>query len=79
LKVTISWIDPQYNINFQSVSDVFNNRTSRLVNDLDVRIIDTTNNTIYYPWKLNANSPMTPATKADNTVDNVEQVVLDVR
>jgi len=77
LKVTISWIDPQYNINFQSVSDVFNNRTSKLVNDLDVRIIDTTNNTVYYPWKLNANSPMTPATKADNTVDNVEQVVLD--
>ncbi|PJJ66589.1 S8 family peptidase [Chryseobacterium geocarposphaerae] len=77
LKVTISWIDPQYNINFQSVSDVFNNRTSRLVNDLDVRIIDTTDNTVYYPWRLNANSPMTPATKADNTVDNVEQVVLD--
>ncbi|KIC61323.1 S8 family peptidase [Chryseobacterium taiwanense] len=77
LKVTISWIDPHYTPSFQSVSDVFNNRTSRLINDLDVRVIDTTNNTIYYPWKLNANSPMTPATKADNNVDNVEQVVID--
>ncbi|MEY8758965.1 S8 family peptidase [Chryseobacterium tongliaoense] len=77
LKVTISWTDPQYNTNFQFVTDVFNNRTSKLINDLDLRIIDTTNNTVYYPWKLNANSPMTPATKADNTVDNVEQVVLD--
>ncbi len=77
LKVTISWIDPQYTTNFQSVADVSNNRTSKLINDLDLRIIDTTNNTIYYPWKLNANSPMTPATKADNTVDNVEQVVVD--
>lgn len=77
LKVTISWLDPKYTPNYQFVSDVFNNRTSKLINDIDLRIIDTTTNTIYYPWKLDANSPMTPATKADNTVDNVEQVVID--
>ncbi|UMQ41918.1 S8 family peptidase [Chryseobacterium sp. Y16C] len=77
LKVTISWLDPKYTPNYQFVSDVYNNRTSKLINDIDLRIIDTTNNTIYYPWKLEANSPMTPATKADNTVDNVEQVVID--
>lgn len=77
LKVTISWLDPKYNPQYQYVTDVFNNRTSKLINDIDLRIVDTTNNTIYYPWKLDANSPMTPATKADNTVDNVEQVVID--
>ncbi|REC46100.1 MULTISPECIES: S8 family peptidase [Chryseobacterium] len=77
LKVTISWIDPKYTPNYQFVSDVFNNRTSKLINDLDLRIIDLTTNTVYYPWKLDANSPLTPATKADNTVDNVEQVVID--
>ncbi len=77
LKVTVSWTDPQYTPNYQFVSDVYNNRTSKLINDLDVRIIDTTNNTMYYPWKLDANNPMTPATKADNKVDNVEQVVID--
>ncbi|WP_223558674.1 S8 family peptidase [Chryseobacterium lathyri] len=78
LKVTISWIDPEYVIPANLTwADAYNNRASRLVNDLDLRIIDTTNNTIYYPWKLNAISPMTPATKADNTVDNVEQVVID--
>lgn len=77
LKATISWIDPEYEPNYQLVSDVYNNRTSKLINDLDLRIIDLTTNTIYYPWKLNANSPLTPATKADNTVDNVEQVVID--
>lgn len=78
LKVTISWIDPAYIIPGNLTwNDAYNNRSSRLVNDLDLRIIDTTNNTVYYPWKLNANSPMTPATKADNTVDNVEQVVID--
>jgi len=77
LKVTITWLDPKYSPNYQYVSDVFNNRTSKLINDIDLRIIDTTDNTIYYPWKLNADRPMTPATKADNTVDNVEQVVIE--
>jgi len=77
LKVTISWIDPKYTPNYQLVSDVYNNRTSKLINDLDLRIIDLTTNTIYYPWKLDANNPLNPATKADNTVDNVEQVVID--
>lgn len=78
LKVTISWIDPEYVLPANlSWAQAYNNRSSRLVNDLDVRIIDTTTNTSYQPWKLDANSPMTPATKGDNTVDNVEQVVLD--
>jgi hypothetical protein len=77
LKVTISWIDPKYTPNYLVISDVYNNRTSKLINDLDLRIIDTTNNTVYYPWKLDANNPLTPATKADNTVDNVEQIVID--
>lgn len=77
LKVTVSWIDPEYTPNYQYVSDVYNNRSSKLINDLDVRIVDTTNNTLYYPWKLDPNNPMTPAVKADNTVDNIEQVVLD--
>ncbi len=77
LKVTISWIDPEYDASSNLWSVLYNNRTSRLVNDIDLRIIDTTTNTTYYPWKLNATSPLTPATKGDNTVDNVEQVVID--
>ncbi|SIO29664.1 Por secretion system C-terminal sorting domain-containing protein [Chryseobacterium scophthalmum] len=78
LKVTVSWIDPAFVLPANLTwAQAYNNRSSRLINDLDVRIIDTTTNTVYQPWKLDANSPMTPATKADNTVDNVEQVVLD--
>jgi len=77
LKVTISWTDPEYVVSSNLWSDLYNNRISRLVNDLDLRIIDTVTNTSYTPWKLNATSPMTPATKGDNTVDNVEQVVID--
>ncbi|CAA7390149.1 S8 family peptidase [Chryseobacterium fistulae] len=77
IKVTISWIDPEFT-NFSNLwSDIHNNRTSKLVNDLDLKITDTTTNTVYYPWKLDALNPMTPATKGDNTVDNVEQVVID--
>ncbi|MCQ9638574.1 S8 family peptidase [Chryseobacterium sp. WG14] len=77
LKVTISWIDPEYTIMPTTDPEVHNNRTSKLVNDLDLRIIDTATNTSYFPWKLDVNSPMTPAAKGDNTVDNVEQVVID--
>ncbi|WP_370897065.1 S8 family peptidase [Chryseobacterium gossypii] len=78
IKVTISWIDPEYVVPTDaSWQDIHNNRNSRLVNDLDLRVIDTATNTVYYPWKLDANNPMTPATKGDNTVDNVEQVVVD--
>jgi hypothetical protein len=77
LKVTISWIDPAFTNLPTTMATAYNNRASRLINDLDLRIIDTVTNTIYYPWKLDANAPMTPATKADNTVDNVEQVIID--
>ncbi|WP_312993616.1 S8 family peptidase [Chryseobacterium flavum] len=77
LKVTISWIDPAYKLPANITwADAYNNRSSRLVNDLDVRITDMETNTVYLPWKLNATSPNT-AVKGDNTVDNVEQVIVD--
>ncbi|PIF44969.1 putative secreted protein (Por secretion system target) [Chryseobacterium sp. 52] len=78
LKVTISWIDPEFTNISNQFSELHNNRYSKLINDLDLRITDmTTNTTVYTPWKLDALSPMTPATKGDNTVDNVEQVIID--
>jgi len=76
LKATISWIDPAA-VPFTTDDDLQNNHSSKLINDLDLRIIDTSDNTIYYPWKLNVEDPMANATKGDNLVDNVEQVVLD--
>jgi len=78
LKVTISWIDPQFDLPPMNVANIHNNRVSKLVNDLDLRIIDETTNTIHYPWRLNINDPLAPALRnGDNTVDNVEQVVID--
>ncbi|MCT2406659.1 S8 family peptidase [Chryseobacterium antibioticum] len=77
LKVTLSWIDPEFT-NFGSLwTEIHNDRNSKLINDIDVRIIDTVTNTVYTPWKLNPLSPMVPATKGDNTVDNVEQIIIN--
>ncbi|SIT10457.1 Por secretion system C-terminal sorting domain-containing protein [Chryseobacterium ureilyticum] len=78
LKVTISWVDPEYpNVdNNTSLANLNNNRISKLMNDLDLRIIDASNNIVYLPWRLDYNNPLT-ALKGDNTVDNVEQVIVD--
>lgn len=69
LKVTICWTDPEGTAN---ATGTINNRTPKLINDLDLRIIKNTDN--FLPWKLNPDSPASAATKGDNVVDNVEQI-----
>lgn len=76
VKVTISWVDPAGTLP-QTDAAMFNSRTSKLVNDLDLRVIDDTGNITYLPWKLDINNLAGGAIKGDNTVDNVEQVVID--
>ena len=76
LKVSISWIDPAITP-FTDDIDFQNNHTSRIVNDLDLRVVEVGSGTTYYPWKLDINDPNANATKGDNTVDNVEQIVID--
>ena len=76
LKASISWVDPA-GIPFITDDDMQNNHSSKIINDLDLRIVDTVTNEVYYPWKLDVSNPMAPATKGDNTVDNVEQVLID--
>ncbi len=80
-KVTIAWTDPrpsQY-----SPSTQVDGSTSVLVNDLDLRIIGPSGIT-YYPWKLDADLVLErqsvrelPATRGDNVIDNVEQVLVN--
>ncbi|WP_175404119.1 S8 family serine peptidase [Mucilaginibacter sp. PPCGB 2223] len=69
LMATICWTDPAGTAN---AVGVINDRTPKLVNDLDIRITDGT--TTFKPWVLDPNSPSTNATTGDNTRDNVEQV-----
>lgn len=76
LKVSISWVDPAI-VPFTTDSDFQNNHTSRIVNDLDLKVVEVGSGTTYYPWKLDINDPNANATKGDNTVDNVEQIVID--
>ncbi|WP_333853507.1 S8 family peptidase [Epilithonimonas sp.] len=76
LKVSISWVDPAITP-FTNDIDLQNNHTSRIVNDLDLRVVEVGSGAIYYPWRLDINDPNANATKGDNTVDNVEQVVID--
>jgi hypothetical protein len=68
LRISISWTDPAATVLPLS----YNNRTSRLVNDLDLRV--SRNSTTWMPWRLNPDNPQAAATTGDNTVDNVEQI-----
>lgn len=74
LRVTIAWADAASD-KLTSLDEV-NDRTAMLVNDLDLRIIAPDGVTLL-PWHLDVNNPAAPATRADNNVDNVEQVVVD--
>lgn len=72
LRVTICWTDPQ---GTPVSSNLLNNRTPMLVNDLDLKL--TENSTTYYPWKLDPDNPSNAATNStENNVDNVEQVYI---
>lgn len=70
VKITLCWTDPAGE---PSADGVINNRTPKLVNDLDVKLFS--NNRAFLPWVLNPNLPESPAYQADNKIDNVEQLV----
>lgn len=72
LMATISWTDPAGTAQDGQV----NSTTPALVNDLDIRITDASNN-VYLPWKLDM-TQLPNAIKGDNTVDNIERVDIDV-
>jgi hypothetical protein len=48
--------------------------TVALVNDLDLRLVDP-DTTTHQPWVLDKDNPGNVATRGDNSLDNVEQVV----
>ena len=73
LTATICWTDPE-GIVLPITSDNLNNRSPRLVNDLDIRITDGTNN--YLPFILNPDKPADLASRGDNFRDNIEQILI---
>jgi len=70
-KATLCWTDIA-----GDSSSFHDDRTAKLVNDLDLRIIDFDGNT-YFPFVLDVENPAEIATTGDNSVDNVEQVIIE--
>src|SRR5690554_6048056 len=54
IKVSIAWIDPA-GVGVPQNAVPLNDRTPKLVNDLDLRVSDGT--TTYFPWKLDPENP----------------------
>jgi hypothetical protein len=71
ITATICWTDPPAAPNTTTKVDT----TRKLVNDLDVRIVDGTST--FFPWVLNPANPSAAATRGDNFRDNVEKVEVD--
>ena len=69
LIATICWTDPA-----GAAGNSNDDPTPKLVNDLDLRISDGTQT--YKPWILNPFQPGSTATTGDNTLDNVEQIII---
>ncbi len=70
LVATICWTDPK-----GTGTTALNDRTPKLVNDLDIRIRKGT--TTYLPWKLDPAAPANAAFRGDNILDNVEKIEID--
>jgi hypothetical protein len=88
LWATLCWTDPADEFMFGLPGDtndigdanqaMLDNNTPRLINDLDLRIINKDDpNFVYFPFALEPNEPNLPAEANDNFLDNVEQVRID--
>ena len=70
ITLTLCWTDPAGT----PVPPSLNPTTLMLVNDLDMRLINTSTMTEYDPWVLDPANPSSAATTGDNFRDNVEKI-----
>jgi subtilisin family serine protease len=73
ITATIAWTDKE---GPKSSSGVIDESTSRLVNDLDLRI--SAGGNTWFPYTLDPASPFAAASTGDNNRDNVEQVFIEL-
>ena len=71
LEVTISWTDPEGNV-LSLTSENLNNRSPRLVNDLDIQIQSAQGT--FLPYVLDPENPANPAKTGNNIRDNIEKI-----
>jgi hypothetical protein len=76
LTATICWTDPA-GVPVTNIPANFHDAGIKLVNDLDLRVIDVTSGVAYQPWILNPATPSAAAARGDNIRDNVEKVQVD--
>jgi len=74
LVATLCWTDYQGTPG----AAAYNDRTPKLVNDLDIRLFTAAGQDTTFPWRLNPDSLTSPARKGDNKVDNVEKIELSL-
>ncbi len=74
LIATLVWTD----VPAEEPDAALNSRAPSLVNDLDIRLTRISDQQVFYPWKLNPDSPLEPATQGDNLVDNVEKIFVEL-
>lgn len=72
LKATLVWTDPKGTVDN---STLLNSTVPLLVNDLDLRI--ASGSRTYYPWILDPNNPTVAATRGDDKLNNIEQILVD--
>jgi len=73
IRATLCWTDPAA----QPLAPALNDRTPRLVNDLDLRLIaqnGADSGTVYFPFALDPENPAADAFLDDNFIDNVEMI-----
>jgi hypothetical protein len=73
VRTTLCWTDPAGQVSAPALND----RTPRLVNDLDVRLIAVSgpdSGTVYLPFTLDPDNPGAEAQPGDNFRDNVEMI-----
>lgn len=74
LRITICWTDKA---GTPVSSNLLNNTTRMLVNDLDIRLTKVSTQQKFNPYILNPAAPATAATTGDNTRDNVEMIHIE--
>ncbi|MFD2936026.1 S8 family peptidase [Spirosoma flavum] len=73
LLITLCWTDPEGEATSVTASSL-NNRTPKLINDLDLRLSNGQYND--FPFVLDPARPAQAATRGDNSRDNVEQIYI---
>ncbi|MFT6863498.1 MAG: hypothetical protein ACJAVK_002059 [Akkermansiaceae bacterium] len=85
MRIMICWTDPSYqDLQDEAVTvgavdpevGPVDDHTSRLVNNLDLWVVDP-NGVTHRPWVLDWLNPLAPATRGENDRDNVEQVIIE--